>query len=133
MTVEIKPQVKSGSCLEGAAPKAVDLRDILDVDPLQQGQALLAANKKRKKQQKRAGNSLKNVQCLLQFVVSPYGVMPLFILLFAKPWATLILIYCFILTSLLLFFADKIAVKLSDTLTSAMNTFWDSWYNDQRT
>lgn len=59
MTVEIKtPQAKNGSCLEGAAPKAVDLRDILDVDPLQQGQALLAASKKRKKQQKRAGISL---------------------------------------------------------------------------
>ncbi|XP_012696639.1 guanine nucleotide-binding protein-like 3-like protein [Clupea harengus] len=76
MTVEIKtPLVKNETCVEGATPKAVDLRDILDVDPLQQGQALLAANKKRKKQQKRS---------------------------------------------------DKIAVKLSDTLTSAMNTFWDS-------
>ncbi|XP_041945369.1 guanine nucleotide-binding protein-like 3-like protein isoform X1 [Alosa sapidissima] len=72
MTVEIKrSQVKNGSGLEGATPKAVDLRDILDVDPLQQGQALLAAGKKRKEQQKRV---------------------------------------------------DKIAVKLSDTLTSAMNT-----------
>uniref|UniRef100_A0A7N8X5Q0 G protein nucleolar 3 like n=1 Tax=Mastacembelus armatus TaxID=205130 RepID=A0A7N8X5Q0_9TELE len=38
-----------------AASKAPDLKDILNVDPLQQGQALLAASKKRKKQQKRAG------------------------------------------------------------------------------
>uniref|UniRef100_A0A672T0E9 Guanine nucleotide-binding protein-like 3-like protein n=1 Tax=Sinocyclocheilus grahami TaxID=75366 RepID=A0A672T0E9_SINGR len=38
-------------------PKPVDLKDILDVDPLLQGQALLAANKKRKKQQKRAGKT----------------------------------------------------------------------------
>lgn len=59
MTVEIKtPLVKNETCVEGATPKAVDLRDILDVDPLQQGQALLAANKKRKKQQKRSGTVL---------------------------------------------------------------------------
>ncbi|XP_030632671.1 guanine nucleotide-binding protein-like 3-like protein [Chanos chanos] len=71
MTVELKTtKVKNGGVIESAVPKAVDLRDILDVDPLQQGQALLAASKKRKKQQKRA---------------------------------------------------DKIATKLSDSLTSAMN------------
>ncbi|XP_064160403.1 guanine nucleotide-binding protein-like 3-like protein [Anguilla rostrata] len=72
MTVEIRAsQGKTGGPAEGAEPaRAPDLRDILHVDPLQQGQALLAAGKKRKKQQKRA---------------------------------------------------DKIATKLSDTLTSAMN------------
>uniref|UniRef100_A0A671QYJ3 Guanine nucleotide-binding protein-like 3-like protein n=1 Tax=Sinocyclocheilus anshuiensis TaxID=1608454 RepID=A0A671QYJ3_9TELE len=46
------------SCvIEAVGPKPVDLKDILDVDPLLQGQALLAANKKRKKQQKRAGKT----------------------------------------------------------------------------
>ncbi|XP_018580715.1 guanine nucleotide-binding protein-like 3-like protein [Scleropages formosus] len=76
MTVEIKAsRVKSGTA-ETVIPRAPDLRDIVNVDPLQQGQALQAARKKRKKQQKRA---------------------------------------------------DKIAVKLSDTLTSAMNlAFADS-------
>ncbi|KAJ8258948.1 hypothetical protein COCON_G00179600 [Conger conger] len=70
MTVEIRGvQAKSGGPADVPA-RAPDLRDILHVDPLQQGQALLAAGKKRKKQQKRA---------------------------------------------------DKIATKLSDTLTSAMN------------
>ncbi|XP_029908269.1 guanine nucleotide-binding protein-like 3-like protein [Myripristis murdjan] len=77
MTVEIKSQKsKTNASADVAAPVTPDLKDILSVDPLQQGQALLAANKKRKKQQKRA---------------------------------------------------DKIATKLSDTLTSAMNfTFSDS-------
>ncbi|KAK5623362.1 hypothetical protein CRENBAI_015380 [Crenichthys baileyi] len=70
MTVEIKAQKKTEFSVKDAAPKAPDLKDILKVDPLQQGQALLAASKKRKKQQKRA---------------------------------------------------DKIATKLSDTLTSAMD------------
>ncbi|XP_071349320.1 guanine nucleotide-binding protein-like 3-like protein [Trachinotus anak] len=77
MTVEIKSQ-KSKTDLSGndAASRAPDLKDILTVDPLQQGQALLAASKKRKKQQKRA---------------------------------------------------DKIATKLSDTLTAAMDfSFSDS-------
>lgn len=56
MTVELKvPKIKSSGATEAVAPKPVDLKDILDVDPLLQGQALLAANKKRKKQQKRAG------------------------------------------------------------------------------
>ncbi|KAM9813793.1 guanine nucleotide-binding protein-like 3-like protein [Neosynchiropus ocellatus] len=71
MTVEIKSQrPKSDSSNQEAPPKAPDLKGILNVDPLQQGQALLAASKKRKKQQKRA---------------------------------------------------DKIATKLSDSLTSAMD------------
>ncbi|KAJ8358673.1 hypothetical protein SKAU_G00151980 [Synaphobranchus kaupii] len=57
MTVEIRgSQAKTGGGAEVAASaRAPDLRDILYVDPLQQGQALLAAGKKRKKQQKRAG------------------------------------------------------------------------------
>uniref|UniRef100_A0A8D0A4Q8 G protein nucleolar 3 like n=1 Tax=Sander lucioperca TaxID=283035 RepID=A0A8D0A4Q8_SANLU len=56
MTVEIKSQ-RSKTVLPSndAASRAPDLKDILDVDPLQQGQALLAAGKRRKKQQKRAG------------------------------------------------------------------------------
>ncbi|XP_026204027.1 guanine nucleotide-binding protein-like 3-like protein [Anabas testudineus] len=71
MTVEIKSQKsKADLPANDAASRAPDLKDILNVDPLQQGQALLAASKKRKKQQKRA---------------------------------------------------DKIATKLSDTLTSAMD------------
>nr|XP_020448544.1 guanine nucleotide-binding protein-like 3-like protein [Monopterus albus] len=71
MTVEIKSQQsKTDLPANNAASRAPDLKDIYSVDPLQQGQALLAANKKRKKQLKRA---------------------------------------------------DKIATKLSDTLTSAMD------------
>lgn len=59
MTVELKvPKTKSSGAIEAVGPKPVDLKDILDVDPLLQGQALLAANKKRKKQQKRAGKTL---------------------------------------------------------------------------
>ncbi|XP_056590759.1 guanine nucleotide-binding protein-like 3-like protein [Triplophysa dalaica] len=55
MTVELKvPKTKTRGGAEAAGPKPVDLNKILDVDPLLQGQALLAANKKRKKQQKRA-------------------------------------------------------------------------------
>ncbi|KAI7794958.1 guanine nucleotide-binding protein-like 3-like protein [Triplophysa rosa] len=55
MTVELKvPKTKTSGAAEEAGPKPVDLNEILDVDPLLQGQALLAANKKRKKQQKRA-------------------------------------------------------------------------------
>ncbi len=58
MTVELKnPKTKSSSTIEAVGPKPVDLKDILDVDPLLQGQALLAANKRRKKQQKRAGKT----------------------------------------------------------------------------
>ncbi|XP_028261960.1 guanine nucleotide-binding protein-like 3-like protein [Parambassis ranga] len=76
MTVEIKSQKKNDLPANTAGPKAPDLKDILNVDPLQQGQALMAARKKMKKQQKRA---------------------------------------------------DKIATKLSDTLTSAMDfSFSDS-------
>ncbi|KAF3689489.1 Guanine nucleotide-binding protein-like 3-like protein [Channa argus] len=71
MTVEIKSQkLKTDLPANDAASRAPDLNDILNVDPLQQGQALLAASKKKKRQQKRA---------------------------------------------------DKIATKLSDTLTSAMD------------
>nr|XP_040060388.1 guanine nucleotide-binding protein-like 3-like protein isoform X1 [Gasterosteus aculeatus aculeatus] len=71
MTVEIKSQrAKTELPSNDAASRAPDLKDIFGVDPLQQGQALLAAGKKRKKQQKRA---------------------------------------------------DKIATKLSDTLTTAMD------------
>lgn len=56
MTVELKvPKTKGSGAIEAVGPKPVDLKDILNVDPLLQGQALLAANKKRKKQQKRAG------------------------------------------------------------------------------
>ncbi|XP_061148287.1 guanine nucleotide-binding protein-like 3-like protein [Syngnathus typhle] len=55
MTVEIKSQkLKSVLPKNDPASKAPDLKDIVNVDPLQQGQALLAARKKRKKQQKRA-------------------------------------------------------------------------------
>uniref|UniRef100_A0A673GY46 Guanine nucleotide-binding protein-like 3-like protein n=1 Tax=Sinocyclocheilus rhinocerous TaxID=307959 RepID=A0A673GY46_9TELE len=58
MTVELKvPKTKSSTAIEAVGPKPVDLKGILDVDPLLQGQALLAANKKRKKQQKRAGKT----------------------------------------------------------------------------
>ncbi|XP_060925287.1 guanine nucleotide-binding protein-like 3-like protein [Limanda limanda] len=74
MTVEIKSQKLRTDASAEAAARAPNLKDILYVDPLQQGQALLAAGKKRKKQQKRA---------------------------------------------------DKIATKLSDTLTSAMDFSFD--------
>ncbi|XP_068598675.1 guanine nucleotide-binding protein-like 3-like protein [Brachionichthys hirsutus] len=71
MTVEIKSQKsKTDSNGNDAASKAPGLMDIINIDPLQQGQALLAAGKKRKRKQKRA---------------------------------------------------DKIATKLSDTLTAAMD------------
>lgn len=54
--MEIKSQKsKTDSPANDAAARTPDLKDILNVDPLQQGQALLAASKKRKKQQKRAG------------------------------------------------------------------------------
>uniref|UniRef100_A0A3P8XI34 CP-type G domain-containing protein n=1 Tax=Esox lucius TaxID=8010 RepID=A0A3P8XI34_ESOLU len=56
MTVELKGvKVKTGGSGDTATPKTLDLKDILKVDPLHQGQALKAAGKKRKKQQKRAG------------------------------------------------------------------------------
>lgn len=56
MTVEIKSQKsKTDLPANDAAARAPGLMDILNVDPLQQGQALMAASKKRKKQQKRAG------------------------------------------------------------------------------
>lgn len=56
MTVEIKShKSKTDLAASEAAARAPGLRDIVDIDPLQQGQALRAANKNRKKQQKRAG------------------------------------------------------------------------------
>ncbi|XP_029357087.1 guanine nucleotide-binding protein-like 3-like protein [Echeneis naucrates] len=55
MTVEIKSQKSKADIFANEAEsKAPNLKDIVNVDPLQQGQALLAASKKRKKQQKRA-------------------------------------------------------------------------------
>ncbi|XP_061639925.1 guanine nucleotide-binding protein-like 3-like protein isoform X1 [Phyllopteryx taeniolatus] len=53
MTVELKSQ-RLKSVLPEIKAKVPDLKDIVNVHPLQQGQALLAAVKKRKKQQKRA-------------------------------------------------------------------------------
>ncbi|XP_075041030.1 guanine nucleotide-binding protein-like 3-like protein [Mixophyes fleayi] len=71
MTVEIKATKSKGPVTtEPAVPRAPSLKEIQAVDPLQQGQALRAAGKRRKKLQKRA---------------------------------------------------NKIATKLSDTLTQAMN------------
>ncbi|XP_028669132.1 guanine nucleotide-binding protein-like 3-like protein [Erpetoichthys calabaricus] len=70
MTVEIKEGKSKVQDADKTNERIPGLMDILAIDPLHQGQALRAANKKRKKQQKRA---------------------------------------------------DKIATKLSDTLTSAMN------------
>ncbi|XP_078520677.1 guanine nucleotide-binding protein-like 3-like protein [Lissotriton helveticus] len=72
MTVEIKDSQKSKSRTdsERVVPRAPNLQEIWAMDPLQQGQGLRAAGKKRKKMQKRA---------------------------------------------------DKLATKLSDTLTAAMN------------
>ncbi|KAM6927904.1 guanine nucleotide-binding protein-like 3-like protein [Xenentodon cancila] len=55
MTVEIKSQKASNLPPNDVGPRAPDLREILNVDPLNQGQALLAASKRRKRQQKRAG------------------------------------------------------------------------------
>ncbi|KAF5908711.1 guanine nucleotide-binding protein-like 3-like protein, partial [Clarias magur] len=53
MTVDIKAGKTKSGAVAVPAQKPMDF-DIAAVDPLQQGQALLAANKKRKKQQKRA-------------------------------------------------------------------------------
>lgn len=63
MTVEIKSQKKTEVPATDAASKAPDLKNILNVDPLLQGQALLAAGKKRKKLQKRAGLCNYSSQC----------------------------------------------------------------------
>ncbi|XP_063792113.1 guanine nucleotide-binding protein-like 3-like protein [Pseudophryne corroboree] len=55
MTVEIKAAKSKGPTdMERIVPKAPSLKDIQAVDPLQQGQALRAAGKRRKKLQKRA-------------------------------------------------------------------------------
>ncbi|XP_040274832.1 guanine nucleotide-binding protein-like 3-like protein [Bufo bufo] len=70
MTVEIKAAKSKTQEETERVPKAPSLMEIQSVDPLQQGQALQAASKRRKKLQKRA---------------------------------------------------NKIAIKLSDTLTQAMN------------
>uniref|UniRef100_A0A672NX88 Guanine nucleotide-binding protein-like 3-like protein n=1 Tax=Sinocyclocheilus grahami TaxID=75366 RepID=A0A672NX88_SINGR len=68
MTVELKvPKTKSSTAIEAVGPKPVDLKDILDVDPLLKGQALLAANKKRKKQQKRADKLSDSLTSALNF------------------------------------------------------------------
>lgn len=58
--MEIKSQKTTKLPASDVGPRAPNLKDIINVNPLQQGQALLAASKKRKKQQKRAGlyNSL---------------------------------------------------------------------------
>lgn len=53
--MEIKSQKSKTDLPVDAAARAPGLMDILYIDPLQQGQALQAASKKRKKQQKRAG------------------------------------------------------------------------------
>uniref|UniRef100_A0A8C4P0P5 G protein nucleolar 3 like n=1 Tax=Dicentrarchus labrax TaxID=13489 RepID=A0A8C4P0P5_DICLA len=57
LILERRPATKSKTDLPAndAASRAPGLKDILNVEPLQQGQALQAASKKRKKQQKRAG------------------------------------------------------------------------------
>ncbi|KAL6111344.1 gnl3l [Pungitius sinensis] len=55
MTVKIQSQrAKTDLPSNDAASRAPDLKDIFGADPLQQGQALLAAGKMRKKKQKRA-------------------------------------------------------------------------------
>ncbi|XP_075691344.1 guanine nucleotide-binding protein-like 3-like protein [Rhinoderma darwinii] len=55
MTVEIKAAKSKGKGeTEPAVPRAPSLKEIQSVDPLQQGQALHAAGKRRKKLQKRA-------------------------------------------------------------------------------
>lgn len=75
LTVDLKAGKRKSGAVGVPAPKPVDL-DFLAVDPLQQGQALLAANKKRKKQQKRAGiYSLCHLQviylsCKISFIMS---------------------------------------------------------------
>lgn len=102
--MEIKSQkLKSVAPESAPAAKAPDLKDIVNVDPLQQGQALLAAGKKRKKRQKRAGLCLN-----FNRIVFTCRVLQIWV--------------CF-----LLLFTDKLATKLSDTLTSAMDfSFCDS-------
>lgn len=75
MTVEIKSQ-KSKTDLPAseAAERAPRLRDIVDIDPLRQGQALLAANKRRKKQQKRAGVYTYSSSAICGVLIISFGV-----------------------------------------------------------
>lgn len=56
MTIELKAKSKTLVEAEKAVPRAPNLGEISALDPLQQGQGLRAASKKRKKQRKRAGN-----------------------------------------------------------------------------
>ncbi|MEE6505740.1 hypothetical protein FKM82_005642 [Ascaphus truei] len=62
MTVEFKAAKSKGQPeRERAVPRAPNLQDIHSVDPLQQGQALRAAGKRRKKLQKRANKIATNL------------------------------------------------------------------------
>ncbi|XP_020648686.3 guanine nucleotide-binding protein-like 3-like protein [Pogona vitticeps] len=54
MTIELKAKNKALVEAEEAVPRAPDLGEISALDPLQQGQGLRAASKKRKKRRKRA-------------------------------------------------------------------------------
>ncbi|XP_054859941.1 guanine nucleotide-binding protein-like 3-like protein [Eublepharis macularius] len=54
ITVELKAKSKTLGVAEKAVPRAPDLKEIAALDPLQQGQGLQAASKRRKKQRKRA-------------------------------------------------------------------------------
>ncbi|XP_015279096.1 PREDICTED: guanine nucleotide-binding protein-like 3-like protein isoform X2 [Gekko japonicus] len=54
ITVELKAKSKALQEAEKAVPRAPDLKEISALDPLQQGQGLRAASKRRKKQRKRA-------------------------------------------------------------------------------
>nr|XP_056723367.1 guanine nucleotide-binding protein-like 3-like protein [Euleptes europaea] len=54
ITVELKAKKEALKEAEKAVPRAPDLKEIAALDPLQQGQGLWAASKRRKKQQKRA-------------------------------------------------------------------------------
>lgn len=76
MTVHLKTEKTKSGAVWFSASKPVDV-DILAVDPLQQGQALLVAKKKRKKQQKRAGISSLNplISCIFAFQNLIYHIM----------------------------------------------------------
>lgn len=81
MTVEIKSQKTKADLPESeAAARAPRLRDIVDIDPLQQGQALLAANKKRKRQQKRAGLCTYSSSDICGVLIISFGVFIIYIL-----------------------------------------------------
>lgn len=70
MTVEFKSQKVNRLPVSEAAPRTPSLEDIFDIDPLQQGHAMLAANKKRKKKQKRAGSYLYGANILILHIIS---------------------------------------------------------------